>query len=70
MSDQLESAKGELTAAQLNRLAKAEGKVASVATKISGLEKKVNDLIDKAEDFDVDDVEDAVNSMLNGLGNW
>ncbi len=56
-SSKLDSAKGDMSTAQMNRLLKLENKMASVATKAAGLMNKMDDL----------DLDDLLNDATNGL---
>lgn len=62
-SSKLDSAKGDMSTAQMNRLLKLENKMASVATKAAGL---MNTMMDDIDDLDIDDlINDATNSLFD-----
>jgi hypothetical protein len=62
-SSKLDSAKGDMSTAQMNRLLKLENKMASVATKAAGL---MNTMMDDIDDLDIDDLfNDATNSLFD-----
>lgn len=60
-SSKLESAKGDMSTAQMNRLLKLENKMAGVAIKAAG---NMENMMDNIEDLDV---EDLMNNATNGL---
>lgn len=62
LAEKLERADDNLSTAQMNRMLKIQNKMAEAAIKMAGASSNVEDMIN---DFDMDDVEDAVNSLLN-----
>lgn len=57
-SSKLDSAKGDMSTAQMNRLLKLENKMASVAVKAAGLMNNMENMMEDIDDLDIDDLFD------------
>lgn len=55
-SSKLDSAKGDMSTAQMNRLLKLENKMASAAAKAAGLMNNMEDMMDDFDNLDIDDL--------------
>lgn len=62
LSEKLESADDNLSISQANRFLRIQNKMVAAASKMAGVSSKMDNMMD---DLDEDDVEDAINSLLN-----